>query len=940
MSAVSKPADQPTVPFGQRQCVMDVEPYPNFSMIGLRLQEPTQEDRTLVFTSEPGLGEPFAAFRDWYAEHGRRYLWVGFNSLGYDNHILAAVLDGTDDPAALKALSDSLIKTNTGWKRNERASAGGELCVDPFAMNGGAKARIGSLKEIACKLDAPSLRTLPYEPDRVLTRDEMQAVVDYNAVDLEVTARVAACQAATINARIALAREYQSRTVVNVHDAKLAELVLARRLFGPNASPQYPKTKSWRLSGRQIAETFAFRTPALQEMLARIPETMRFDVTETQTDDGPVKRIEQCEIVDAVKVGDVSYSLGYGGLHSDDGPGWFVADDRWTYLDMDVNSFYPALMINHKLAPAHLSRDAFLAEFDALRQKQLAAKAAGQTDLANGLKISINSVFGKSKSPYSWLCDPTVSVRTTLLGQFTLLWFIDALAAVDGVTVLSANNTDEAQVAPGAGDNGAPPLGGGPDEAGVLSANTDGLTLKVRRDQVDQIKAEMNRKATEIDLSLSWAEYRMIARRDVNNYIAVTTDGKIKAKGSYGYDQKDLGRKAVNRIVVAAAQAFFVNDAPLADTVRGCSDIREFLNYFKATKGYTIVDEAGRDYGGIARWYIGTCGVRLLKRKLADGKLTQLVEAAAVVVPDLPETFPADVNVDYYIGKGEDLVKAITEPERRQSHTVPQAELSKAQRDRFEVNKTAATCPDRCAALDLEPYHTDWANVVRGNPHDTMRHLLCRIWFDGRGQLTHGDLVWVAGQLDEASGEGRKAEWHRLADWIVRHVSPFPLPQTIPEHVARAMAWAAETIEPNKRRKAPRHLDVLHSDLVKPDALARYEKTRDIYRLACSLCAVCVKNAAHLPEPAICDIIGKIDAYLANKRAATTAPHPPPAPDDPRVQAVAAAVMCAVKMGLPPADVAAEIYQFNTELRSPLQTGVVDDIIRQACHQEGRANAA
>ncbi len=110
------------------------------------------------------------------ANTARQYLWIGFNSLGYDNHILAAILDGTDDPAALKALSDTLIN-DTGWKRNERASAGGELCVDPFAMNGGAKARIGSLKEIACKLDAPSLRTLPYEPDRVLTREEMAEVV-------------------------------------------------------------------------------------------------------------------------------------------------------------------------------------------------------------------------------------------------------------------------------------------------------------------------------------------------------------------------------------------------------------------------------------------------------------------------------------------------------------------------------------------------------------------------------------------------------------------------------------------------------------------------------------------------------------------------------------------------------------------------------------------
>jgi hypothetical protein len=103
-------------------------------------------------------------------------------------------------------------------------------------------------------------------------------------------------------------------------------------------------------------------------------------------------------------------------------------------------------------------------------------------------------------------------VRTTLLGQLSLLWLIDALADVDGVQ--------------------------------VISANTDGLTLKVHRDLVDWVKREMNRATGEIDLSLSWQQYRMIARRDVNNYIAVTAEGKVKAKGSYGYDQNDLGRKA------------------------------------------------------------------------------------------------------------------------------------------------------------------------------------------------------------------------------------------------------------------------------------------------------------------------------------------------------------------------------------------------------------
>ena len=148
---------------------MDVESYSNFAMIGLKF-----DDRVLVYTSEPGVGETFAAFRNWYAQEARNDTWIGFNSFGYDNHIVQLILAGVDDPTVLHNRSDALIANRT-WRRDMLASAGGEISVDLFAMNGGARGQIGSLKECACKLDAPSLRTLPFAPDRHLSHEDMRA---------------------------------------------------------------------------------------------------------------------------------------------------------------------------------------------------------------------------------------------------------------------------------------------------------------------------------------------------------------------------------------------------------------------------------------------------------------------------------------------------------------------------------------------------------------------------------------------------------------------------------------------------------------------------------------------------------------------------------------------------------------------------------------------
>ena len=265
--------------------------------------------------------------------------------------------------------------------------------------------------------------------------------------------------------------------------------------------------------------------------------------------------------------------------------------------------------------------------------------------------------------------------------------------------------------------------------AEVISANTDGLTIKVRRDRMDVVKNEMNRAAAHWDLALSWSDYRLIARRDVNNYLAVSAAGdKVKAKGAYGCDPTDLKKKAVNRIVVDAVRAYFMNQTPVADTIRGCRDVREFINYFKANAGWTIVDQAGTDHGRIARWYIGAAGVKLFKKKLETGALTQLEGATAVLLPDLPAVFPSDVDFDHYVAKADKLIKEITEPEIKHKHTIPIAELSAAQRDRMEANKVGVADPARCAGLELDRYHTDWTAVIHGNHHDTMLRLLRRLW--------------------------------------------------------------------------------------------------------------------------------------------------------------------------------------------------------------------
>lgn len=819
---------------------IDVEIFPNFALVGVRdlVSGVVQQ-----WTTEPGIGGTLDEARAWYQVAKNEALFIGFNSMPYDNVLLRAILvDGVDDVAELFELSKATIVAKSF--QVGRATIGGELSCDLLAIHGGQNARIGSLKEIGVKLDYPHLQELPYPFDAVLEHDQMVEVAAYNVHDLRITALAAEISAEQVMARLALAAEYNEVSLLNKHDAGVAVTVLAAKLFS-NTSTQWPNATQWRCKGSRFANLFSYRNPALADMLARVAGwDMEFKLDVTTTGGETEKRIVGPAFSDAVTVGDgaadqppLALKIGVGGLHSEDSASVWVADEKFRILDFDVSSFYPALIINHRLAPQHLFKKAFLAAFEGLRDRRLQAKAAGDKALADGLKISINSIFGKTKSAYSWLLDPVMSVGVTILGQLSLLVFVDGLADVEGVD--------------------------------ILSANTDGLCIRVTREHAEIVIHAMHAQAALMGFTLDLTEYSRIARRDVNNYLAVGLDGKLlKAKGAYGYEQRNLAKKATNRIVIDAVQQYFINGVPPDVTIRASTDIRAFVDYFKATKGYHIVDADGRSYGGIARWYLSDNGVHLDKQRIADGQLTQLVEVGAVVIDELPTEMPAGVAYAAYEAMAGKLIAAIEHPPVATPWTVPLGDLSQAQHAQQRHNMITVLADLAVVdAVDLETAHRNYAKRHKGNAYSSMKSIAVAVWCAGRGELTQGDLLALLRRVDAADGyfTGRyKRTLDDLAAWVAREISPWPLPRTTEEQVERAMTWAAEKIEPLKRRrKALTHRAVLNSDFVTGPALRKFQKGGDEYALACSISAVAVKHAKPVEAGFVVGIIGEIKTYLS-----------------------------------------------------------------------------
>jgi hypothetical protein len=289
--------------------------------------------------------------------------------------------------------------------------------------------RFPGLKDLGLRFGYGTLQELPVAPGTVLSPRQIDEVDDYNIHDLAITRLVLGYFDADIETRRVLG-ELWGANLTSRGDGPLGEAVVdaaytqrinagrpaqtnARALRMPRPSRQ--KTE-WVAGGIDLLDTrHSFTDPALQALWARVAEwTLCWElrpVANTVELGTPKFNENKLELVtpkfnEKVTLGDKTYSFGMGGLHSEDDPLITESDDNNVIIDIDASSFYPLLIKHNRLAPAHLDKAIFCDVYNDLIQRRLQAKRAGNSNVANGLKVAINAVYGKFSDPYSVLLDP------------------------------------------------------------------------------------------------------------------------------------------------------------------------------------------------------------------------------------------------------------------------------------------------------------------------------------------------------------------------------------------------------------------------------------------------------------------------------------------------------------------------------------------------------
>jgi len=121
--------------------------------------------------------------------------------------------------------------------------------------------------------------------------------------------------------------------------------------------------------------------------------------------------------------------------------------------------------------------------------------------------------------------------------------------------------------------------------AQLVQSNTDGILLKLKSiDDYDILDDVVYEWECATGMKMEFELFSKVFQKDVNNYIIIDADGKIKSKGGYvkKLSNLDYDLPIVNKALIN----YMVHGISVEDTVLKCDDLKEFQMVTKISSKY------------------------------------------------------------------------------------------------------------------------------------------------------------------------------------------------------------------------------------------------------------------------------------------------------------------------------------------------------------------
>ena len=557
---------------------------------------------------------------------------VSFNGIGFDSqiteHILRnkeQLLEQSGDTIArfiYRKAQDVINRSNNGEFQEYSPRDLSIRQLDVFKLNHwDNNAKRSSLKWIQYTMDWHNIIDMPIHHTTEVTTEQIPEIIRYCINDVNSTKQIMFLCKDQIDLRRQLTDEYG----IDLYSA--SEPRISKELFLLFLSKQ---------TGIKKYELRQMRTNRLKITVRDI--ILPYIEFKTATFQNLLKKFQDVVIYPGETKGGFKYSVRYKGVQTDFGLGGvhgarstkvYEANQEMIIMTSDVTSFYPNLAIRNKWAPAHLPKEEFCNLYEWFFEER---KKIPKKDPKNYVyKIILNSTYGLSNDENSFLYDPEFTMRITINGQLSL-------------TMLYEMICEEIP-------NALP-----------LMQNTDGLETMIPKQYEDKYMEICRRWEKITNLQLEHDKYSKIILGDVNNYIAITEDGKSKCKGRFEFANLAMHKNKSFLVIPRAIHAYFVDGIKPEDYIKSITNIFDFCGGVKIKGDWSFYEHkiAAGDYSveklqHTIRYFISKTGSKVIKKNNTDNREIQIeagkwLQTLMIDYEDKPFS-EYDINYDYYLDK-------------------------------------------------------------------------------------------------------------------------------------------------------------------------------------------------------------------------------------------------------------------------------------------------
>lgn len=555
-------------------------------------------------------------------------IFCGYNNLHYDNPIINYIIEYEDKlmqyniPTICRSIFN-LSKTITtssednidAWKHWKY-----QIWFDTFdilTMLYSNKLRVG-LKEIQVTMQYPNVQEFVCDWTKPLPLEDFDSMIDYNINDIESTSELLNRCKKDVDLRIAIEDEYGVR-VLSKDGVNIGMKILTQKYLEKTGLTWWDiKDLRSPMSVIPLKDVILPFIKYDSPILNRVLEDMKGQIV------SPGRKGYENKFV----FNNLRYSVGVGGIHSVNSPEIIIPRDDEMLIDIDVASLYPSMLIEYEFYPKHLGKE-FLEVYKQIKDERIEAKHNGDKVKNETLKLALNGLSGNLQNEHNFCYSPEAVMKIRINGQLLLLMLAEKLTQIG---------------------------------CRIVQANTDGLFVLLKKDVYSKVNSICREWEQLTKLTLEEDRFKAMYQYAINDYFAITEDNKVKEKGMFITTVK-LGKGLTPKIIPKAVINFFKDGISVEDTIKNCTDIRDFLMSEKTGKQWHV-EYMNEEQQRTNRFYASTNGGYLWKWKYSNDSniksYQNMLTASGVTLLNKFDDKPIEerkINYRYYIMEAYKIIR-------------------------------------------------------------------------------------------------------------------------------------------------------------------------------------------------------------------------------------------------------------------------------------------